>query len=149
MHLMSKLRESTAALPTRVLLVDRHALFRRGLVIQLSREPDIEVVGECGSDVDALALVATAAPHLVLMDVDVPSAGGLRTCAAIRRLAPAVRVVLLAPDLDEPVLSAVAAAGASGHLLRESSLDEVAATIRRVADGPVLASPRTADQGAA
>jgi len=146
---MSTLVDSPAARPTRVLLVDRHALFRRGLVIQLSREPDIEVVGECGNDVEALALVAAAAPHLVLMDVDVPSAGGLRTCEAIRRLAPAVRVVLLAPDLAEPALSAVAAAGASGHLLRLSSLDDVAKTIRRVADGPALASPRTSDQGAA
>ena len=132
-------------LPTRVLVVDGHELFRRGLLMLLSHEPDIEVVGECGDAGSAVELAESASPDLVLMDVRLPGAGD--ACRAVIRAAPAVRILMLATEEGEDGLVAAVAAGASGHLLKETSLDEVAAAIRTAVDGIAVLSPSSVSAG--
>jgi DNA-binding NarL/FixJ family response regulator len=68
----------------RVMLVDDHALFRRGLKVTLELEPDMEVVGESGDGADAVTKAVETLPDLVLMDVRMPRRGGIEACSAIR-----------------------------------------------------------------
>src|SRR5664279_891303 len=70
--------------PIRVLIVDDHALFRRGLQMVLEQEPDIEVVGEAGDGAEAVGKAADALPDIVLMDVRMPRRGGIDACMAIK-----------------------------------------------------------------
>ncbi len=77
--------------PIRVLVVDDHALFRRGLEIVLAHEEDIEVVGEAGDGAEAVDKAADLLPDIVLMDVRMPRRGGHRACTAIKEVAPPAR----------------------------------------------------------
>ncbi len=130
--------------PIRVLVVDDHALFRRGLLIVLAQERDIEVVGECGDGEQAVELAGALKPDVVLMDVRMPRGGGIEACRAIKRVAPDVRILMLTMSEDESDLFEAVKAGASGYLLKEISVDEVAAALRAVAAGQPLLNPRMA-----
>lgn len=127
-----------------MLVVDDHALFRRGLLIVLAQEPDIEVVGECDDGAQALALAVSLQPDVVLMDVRMPHGGGIEACRAIKLAAPRVRILMLTMSEDESDLFGAVKAGASGYLLKEISVDEVAGALRAVATGESLLNPRMA-----
>lgn len=137
-------RDEETGAPIRVLVVDDHALFRRGLLIVLAQEPDIEVVGECGDGEEAVGLAGTLRPDVVLMDVRMPRGGGIEACRAIKQAAPDVRLLMLTMSEDESDLYEAVKAGASGYLLKEISVDEVAAALRAVAAGQPLLNPRMA-----
>ncbi|SCE37177.1 two-component system, NarL family, response regulator [Streptomyces sp. DfronAA-171] len=77
--------------PIRVLVVDDHALFRRGLEIVLATEEDIEVVGEAGDGSEAVEKATDLLPDIVLMDVRMPKRGGIEACTAIKEVPPARR----------------------------------------------------------
>jgi two-component system NarL family response regulator len=134
--------------PIRVLLVDDHALLRRGLVTVLSLESDIEVVGEAGDGREAVVKVAELLPDVVLLDVKMPSrgeiGGGIEAAAAIRTIAPSTRVVMLTMSDDEADLYEAVKAGATGYLLKDIPLDEVAESLRAVAEGQSLITPSMA-----
>ena len=119
--------------PTRVLVVDDHALFRRGLRITLAPEPDIEVVGECVDGPAAVELVLRLSPDIVLVDLATPFDGGIAACRAVTAVAPDVRVLLLVAHGREPDAAAVGAAGAWGVLVKDASVAEVASAIRTAA----------------
>src|SRR5262245_25658984 len=91
--------------PIRVLVVDDHALFRQGLQMMLAQEPDIEIVGEAGDGAQAVDQAEKAAPDIVLMDVRMPTrggvGGGIEACTAIRDVAPAARIVMLTVSDEE------------------------------------------------
>jgi DNA-binding NarL/FixJ family response regulator len=134
--------------PIRVLLVDDHALLRRGLVTILSLEPDIEVIGEAADGREAVAKVEQLLPDVVLLDVKMPSrgeiGGGIEAAAAIRTIAPSTRVVMLTMSDDEADLYEAVKAGATGYLLKDIPLDEVAESLRAVAEGQSLITPSMA-----
>ena len=119
----------------RVLVVDDHALFRRGLEMVLGQESDIEVVGEAGDGAEAVDLASTLLPDIVLMDVRMPRRSGIEACTAIKEVVPSAKIVMLTISDDEADLYDAIKAGASGYLLKEISIDEVAAAIRSVAGG--------------
>jgi DNA-binding NarL/FixJ family response regulator len=126
----------------RVLIVDDQALVRGGFQMILSAQPDIDVVGVAENGAQAVALVPTLAPDVVLMDVRMPVMDGLE---ATRRIlaAPGVRtkvVMLTTFDLDEYVYAALAA-GASGFLLKETRPEVLADAVRTVAGGEALLAP--------
>lgn len=77
--------------PIRVLVVDDHALFRRGLEIVLAQEEDIQVVGEAGDGSEAVDKAADLLPDIILMDVRMPKRGGIEACTSIKEVAPARR----------------------------------------------------------
>ncbi|MDA2815040.1 response regulator transcription factor [Nocardiopsis sp. RSe5-2] len=123
------------ARPIRVLLVDDHAFFRRGLVSVLEEEPDIDVVGECGSGEEAVRQVARLAPDVVLMDVWMPGGGGIDACSGIRAHAPHAKITMLTMSDEEDDLFEALKAGADGYLLKEISVDELPDAVRSISDG--------------
>jgi DNA-binding NarL/FixJ family response regulator len=136
----------SGAEPIRVLVVDDHALFRRGLEMVLGQESDIEVVGEAGDGAEAVDLASSLLPDIVLMDVRMPRRSGIEACTAIKDVVPSAKIVMLTISDDEVDLYDAIKAGASGYLLKEISIDEVAAAIRSVAGGQSLISPSMASK---
>ena len=132
--------------PIRVLVVDDHVLFRRGLDMVLGQEPDIALVGEAGDGAEAVAKAADLLPDIVLLDVRMPRRSGIEACAAIKEVAPTTRIIMLTISDDEADLYDAVKAGASGYLLKEISIDEVSAAIRAVAGGQSLISPAMASK---
>jgi DNA-binding NarL/FixJ family response regulator len=130
--------------PIRVAVVDDQELFRRGLTMLLGVEEDIEVVGEASDGVAATELAATAVPDIILMDVRMPKRSGIEACVAIKEVAPTARIIMLTVSDEEADLYDAVKNGASGYLLKDSSIDEVAQAIRVVADGQSLISPSMA-----
>ncbi|WP_103501368.1 MULTISPECIES: response regulator transcription factor [Streptomyces] len=130
--------------PIRVLVVDDHELFRRGLEIVLAQEEDIEVVGEAGDGAEAVEKAADLLPDIVLMDVRMPRRGGIEACTSIKEVAPSARIIMLTISDEEADLYDAIKAGATGYLLKEISTDEVTAAIRAVADGQSQISPSMA-----
>jgi DNA-binding NarL/FixJ family response regulator len=129
---------------TRVLVVDDHPVVRGGLVGWLAAQEDLEVVGEAGDGQEALALVAATRPDVVLMDLRMPRMDGV---TAIERLAvshPAVRVLVLTTyDTDADIVRAVAA-GATGYLLKDAPLPQLADAVRAAARGETVLAPPVA-----
>jgi DNA-binding NarL/FixJ family response regulator len=134
----------TGSEPIRVVVVDDQELFRRGLTMLLGVEDDIEVVGEAGDGVAATELAATAVPDVILMDVRMPKRSGIEACLAIKEIAPTARIIMLTVSDEEADLYEAVKNGASGYLLKDSSIDEVAQAVRVVADGQSLISPSMA-----
>jgi DNA-binding NarL/FixJ family response regulator len=134
----------TASGTIRVLVADDHALFRRGLEMVLESEPDIEVVGEANDGQEAVRLATEHVPEIVLMDVRMPGGGGIEACQAIKEVSPTVKILMLTISDEEEDLYEAIKAGASGYLLKEISIDEVADAIRSVHAGQSLISPSMA-----
>ena len=130
--------------PIRVLVVDDQELFRRGLTMLLAVEPGLEVVGEAGDGVEGVALAETAAPDVVLLDVRMPKQSGIESCLAIKEAVPSTKIIILTVSDEEADLYEAVKSGASGYLLKDSSIEEVAQAIRVVADGQSLISPSMA-----
>ena len=87
--------------PIRVLVVDDHALFRRGLEIVLAQESDIQVVGEAGDGAEAVDKAADLLPDIVLMDVRMPKRGGIEACTSIKEVAPSAKIIMLTISDEE------------------------------------------------
>jgi len=132
--------------PIRVLVVDDHALFRRGLQMVLEQEEDIEVVGEAGDGAEAVEKVTDTIPDIVLMDVRMPKRGGIDACTAIKDAVPSAKIIMLTISDEEADLYDAIKAGASGYLLKEISIEEVATAIRAVNEGQSLISPSMASK---
>jgi DNA-binding NarL/FixJ family response regulator len=128
----------------RVLVVDDQELFRRGLTMLLNVETDIDVVGEAADGASAVRLATDLAPDVVLMDVRMPKQTGIEACTAIKDAAPNARIIMLTVSDEEADLYEAVKNGASGYLLKDSSIDEVAQAVRVVADGQSLISPSMA-----
>jgi DNA-binding NarL/FixJ family response regulator len=130
--------------PVRVVIVDDNELFLGGLRSILSLEDDIEVVGQAGDGRSAAVLVAATAPDVVLMDVRMPKRSGIEACQALKAAAPATRIIMLTASDEETDLYDALKHGASGYLLKDSSIDEVANAVRLVGEGQALISPSMA-----
>ena len=124
--------------------MDDQELFRRGLTMLLSVEPDIQIIGEAGDGATAAALAAASSPDIVLMDVRMPKLSGIEAITAVRNAAPDARIVMLTVSDEEADLYEAIKGGASGYLLKDASTDEVAQAVRVVADGQSLISPSMA-----
>ena len=127
--------------PIRVLVVDDHALFRHGLMSVLGAAGDLEVVGEARDGNEAIERSAELQPDIVLMDVRMPTVNGIDAARRIRAAQPAVRILMLTESEDEEDLYGAVRAGATGYLLKEVAIDEIADAIRAVATGQALVSP--------
>jgi DNA-binding NarL/FixJ family response regulator len=139
-------RPGVGAEPIRVLIVDDHALFRRGLEMVLAQEPDIDVVGEAGDGAQAVELARELTPDLVLMDVRMPGGGGIEACTWIKDVVPSARIIMLTISDEEADLYEAVKAGASGYLLKEIPIDEVATAVRAVHGGQSLITPSMASK---
>jgi two-component system NarL family response regulator len=127
-----------------VLIVDDHALFRRGLEMVLAEEPDIELVGEASDGAEAVAKAGEALPDVVLMDIRMPKSSGIEACRAMKEVAPSAKIVMLTISDEEEDLFEAIRAGASGYLLKDIPYDEVADVVRAVHGGQSLINPSMA-----
>ena len=130
----------------RVMIVDDHAVFRRGLQMVLEQEPDIVVVGEASDGHEAVEKAQDVVPDVVLMDVRMPKRGGIDATEEIRDLLPTTKILMLTISEEEADLYDAIKAGASGYLLKEIPIDEVAEAIRGVRDGQSRISPSMASK---
>ena len=130
--------------PIRVLIVDDHALFRRGLEMVLAEEPDIDLVGEASDGAEAVQKAGEALPDVVLMDIRMPRSSGIEACRAMKEVAPSTKIVMLTISDEEADLFEAIRAGASGYLLKDIPYDEVADVVRAVHGGQSLINPSMA-----
>ncbi len=127
--------------PVRVLVVDDQRVVREGLQMLLGLLDDVDVVGSAGDGLDALALVGSESPDVVLMDLNMPRMDGIE---ATRRLAaehPQVPVVVLTTYTDDERVFAALQAGARGFLTKDAGAAEIEAAIRSAADGRAHLDP--------
>jgi two-component system, NarL family, response regulator LiaR len=127
-----------------VLLVDDHAMVRKGLRLFLETRPDISIMGEAGTSEEALALVALEPPDIVLLDLILPKLGGVEATRAIKALSPSTRIVILTSSEDATTVVPALKAGASAYVLKDIGPQELGETIQRVASGEVVITPRMA-----
>jgi two-component system NarL family response regulator len=130
--------------PIRVLVVDDQELFRRGLTMLLGQDSDIEVIGEASDGIVGTELAASTAPDVVLLDVRMPRRSGVEACREIKEAVPAAKIIMLTVSDEEADLYETVKNGASGYLLKDSSIEEVAQAIRVVQEGQSLISPSMA-----
>jgi DNA-binding NarL/FixJ family response regulator len=128
----------------RVLLVDDHAVVRRGLRGFLELQDDIEVVGEGEDGTQAVALAQQHHPDVILMDLLMPKMDGLTAIATIKQTSPEVEIVAVTSFIEEEKVTAALEAGASGYLLKDAEAEEVADAIRAAYAGEVHLDPAVA-----
>jgi two-component system nitrate/nitrite response regulator NarL len=125
----------------RLLVVDDHTLFRRGLVALLAADPSVEVVGQAGDAAEAVRKARELQPDVILLDNHLPGATGIQALPDLREAAPGAKVVLLTVSEDEQDLQAALRGGANGYLLKTIEGDALIASIHRVMGGAPVVSP--------
>jgi len=130
--------------PIRVLLVDDHAMVRRGMRDFLSLHDDIDVVGEAADGAAGVEQAKALQPDIVVMDLMMPNLDGIEATGRIKAALPDVEVIALTSFIEESRVVAAIEAGASGFLLKDAEADELAAAIRSAAAGEVHLDPAVA-----
>jgi DNA-binding NarL/FixJ family response regulator/class 3 adenylate cyclase len=127
--------------PIRVLLVDDHAVVRRGLRGFLELLKDFDVVGEAENGREGVAAADRLVPDVILMDLLMPEMGGLEAIAAIKSSHPEIEIVAVTSFIEEEKVTSALEAGASGYLLKDAEAEEVAQAIRAAYRGEVHLDP--------
>jgi DNA-binding NarL/FixJ family response regulator len=125
----------------RLILVDDQNLIRRGLRALLSTDPELEVIGEGDNGQDALDLVATLQPDIVLMDIRMPVMDGVVATREICQQFPQIKVLVLTTFDDREYVSQALQAGSSGYLLKDTPFEELTQAIRLVYKGYTQIGP--------
>ena len=124
----------------RILLVDDHKLFRRGLAALLRSEADFEIVAEAADGAEGIKQAAATQPDVVLLDLHMPGITGIDALASIKEMAPAAQVLMLTVSEDGADLLAALRAGAAGYLLKNIDGEFLTTSIRRAAEGESVIS---------
>ena len=128
----------------RILLVDDHGIMRDGLRAILEREMDATVVGEADGGREALHLVKTLSPEVVIMDIGMRGMNGIEATRQIRASHPRVRVIALSTYSDKQFVLEMLAAGASGYVVKATASDEVVQAVKAVSKGKTYLCPDVA-----
>lgn len=126
---------------TRVLLADDHAVLRSGLRLLLTSQDEYDVVGEASSGTETLALAQQLQPDLILLDLSMPSLGGLDALPTLRKLTPSARILILTMHDDPQYLRQALKHGASGYVLKKAADAELLSAMRAVLRGEVYVHP--------
>ena len=135
---------SPAAGRITVLLADDHALVRRGFRRLLEDDPDLAVVGEASNGDEAIALAASLAPHVIVMDAAMPGTSGLAAIRVILERRPTARILMLSMHSEETLVRQAMAAGACGYVLKNALDLDLAAAVKKVAAGETVLDPAVA-----
>jgi NarL family two-component system response regulator LiaR len=130
--------------PIRVLVVDDHEVVRRGLSFALSAHEDMLLVGEAADGQEAVAACAAAQPDVILMDIQMPRMNGIEAARLIRQQHPQIRIIALTTFSDQEMVLEMLQAGASGYLLKTTTMSELASAIRLAASGQMTLSAEAA-----
>ncbi len=127
-----------------ILLVDDHAVVRQGLRFLLEQQPDISVVGECGDGEQAVAMVGTLLPDVILLDLLMPKMDGMTAVREIKRTTPTTHIIILTSYYEDDQIFSVIKAGALSYLLKDSSPQELVSAVRAAARGESTLHPMVA-----
>jgi len=130
--------------PISILIVDDHAVVRRGARAYLEAQPDFTVVGDVGSGGEAVLLAADLAPDVVLMDLVMPGMDGVEATRLLKQKSPCSQVIVLTSYHEDEHIFPAIRAGALSYLLKDISLPDLADAIRKAAQGEVAMHPRIA-----
>ena len=125
----------------RVVVVDDHTLVRQGIVGLLASQPDIEVVGQAGNAREAMTVIASVTPDVVLMDIAMPGQSGLDATREIRDRFPAVQVLVVTIHDREDYLFQALRAGAAGYVLKGAEVQDLLEAVRTAQRGEVYLLP--------
>lgn len=128
----------------KILLADDHAVLRAGIRALLEMQPDMQVVGEAGDGVQALAHTRELQPDLVLMDIGMPGLDGLVATRQIRESCPNTRVLILTQHENKEYILPALRVGASGYVLKRAEDDELINAIRVIHAGGTFLDPSVA-----
>lgn len=126
---------------TTIILADDHSVLRAGLKLLLESQPDLRVVGEASSGVEALDLAGKLHPDLLLLDLSMPNLGGLEALPVLRKLAPSAKILILTMHDDPQYLRTALKSGASGYVLKKAADSELIFAIRAVLRGEMYVHP--------
>jgi DNA-binding NarL/FixJ family response regulator len=132
--------------PTRILLADDHTLVRAGIRSLAEKMPGVEVVGEAGNGREALELIKSNRPSIVLMDIAMAGLNGLEAAARVIKDFPGVKVIILSMHANEGFVSQALRAGASGYLLKDAATTELDLALQAVSRGETYLSPAISRQ---
>lgn len=127
--------------PVRILVVDDHTLFRRGLTALLSRDPQLQVVGDAADAGQAQRKARELQPDVILLDNHLPGVNGVDALPALHEAAPAARILMLTVSEDENDLAAALRGGAIGYLLKTTEGEALTAAILRAMGGDNVVAP--------
>ncbi len=130
--------------PIRILLVDDQTMFRSGMRMLLSSQPDFEVIGEAADGEEALQKCASHKPDVVLMDLRMPVLDGAAATRRLRAIQPNVRVIVLTTFDEDAAIFDGLRAGAIGYLLKDAPTDKLYEAIRAAARGETVLQPSVA-----
>lgn len=126
----------------RVLLVDDHDFFRRGLRELLTGHGGVEIVGEAADGAEAIELVHAHAPDVVVMDLNMPRMSGVEATERLTASSAEARVLILTISADDRAVADALRAGASGYVLKDAPVEELSRAIEAVVSGQLLVLPR-------
>ena len=127
--------------PIKILLVDDHTLFRRGIAAVLANQEGMEVVGEAADGLEAIEKAKEVIPDVILMDLNMPRCSGLEATQALQAEMPQIKILVLTVSEMETDLFAAVKFGATGYLLKKAEPEEVIQAILHIARGEVIVSP--------
>ncbi len=130
--------------PLRVLIADDHPLFRKGMRALLESQAETEVVGEATTGEEAIALAASLAPDVIVMDLQMPAGGGIAATRAILNASPHIRILVVTLFEDNESVFTALRAGARGYVLKDADEREMARAIQAVGRGEAIFSPAVA-----
>lgn len=128
-------------MPIRIVLVDDHALVRQGFRRILEDDPDLQVAGEAGNGLDAIALVKKTEPDVVVMDMAMPEMNGLHATMELIKQRPGTKVLILSMYSDEQYVRNALDAGARGYILKNAIENDLVRAVKAVAGGEQYLSP--------
>jgi DNA-binding NarL/FixJ family response regulator len=135
-----------SAKPVRVFIADDHTLFRDGMRALFNSLPDVELVGEAATGIEAIQAVAKVQPDIILMDIQMPDLNGIEATRRILSGAPGIGVIVVTMLEDDDSVFAAMRAGARGYVLKGADQEQMLRTIHAVADGEALFGPGIADR---
>jgi two-component system response regulator NreC len=131
--------------PIRILLIDDHAILRRGVLLLLEGEPDMDVVGEAGTIDDGLRRATETAPDVVVLDIHLPDGSGITAIRPLLDRVPGAAVVVLSMYDDFDHVRRAFAEGATGYVIKSASSEDLIDAVRHAAHGDLFRSPGLPD----
>ena len=131
---------------TTILLADDHTVVRQGLRALLEREPDLSVIGEAADGLDAVQHTERLRPDVLVVDLMMPGLGGLEVVRQVRQRVPGTRVVVLSMHANEAYVLEALRNGASGYVLKDAAVSDLAQAVRAAREGHHYLSPALSDR---